>query len=250
MSPCISHLQLVHIQKATKEDQVLQMLMRKMMEGFPEHIKQLSVVLRLFWQIRDDLSLEHFCLTYHFRYYIPKAIREQALASLHIGHPGTLKMKLWAQQSMYWLGINKDIENHVMSCDPCQVNDRSQQKEPIIPFEVPNRPWQRVGIDLFHHNKGWYVIVADYYSKYPCIQALPATASKDVISALKPCFAEYGILGDVIGDNGSQFTSQEYQLFAASCGFKLTTSSPHYPRGHGFVKQQVQTIKKLLTKCS
>ena len=49
-----------------------------------------------------------------------------------IGHPGMLKMKLRAQQSMYWLGINKDIENHVMSCDPCQVNGRSQQKEPII----------------------------------------------------------------------------------------------------------------------
>ena len=39
-------------------------------------------------------------------------------------------------------------------------------------------------------------------------------------------------------------------MFAASYGFKLTTSSPHYPRGHGFVEQQVQTIKKLLTKCS
>ena len=88
-----------------------------------------------------------------------------------------LKMKLRAEQSMHWLGINKDIKNHVMSCDPCQVNGRSQQKEPIIPFEVPNRSWQRVGIDLFH-NKGWYVIVTDYYSKYPWIQALPATASK------------------------------------------------------------------------
>ena len=65
-----------------------------------------------------------------------------------------------------------------MSYDPCQVYGRSQQKEPIIPFEVPNRPWQRVVIDLFHHNKGWYVIVADYYSKYPWIQALPATATK------------------------------------------------------------------------
>ena len=29
---------------------------------------------------------------------------------------------------------------------------------------------------------------------------------------------------------------------------KLATSSPHYPRGHGFVEQQVQTIKKLLSK--
>ena len=70
-----------------------------------------------------------------------------------------------------------------------------------------------------------------------------------MISALKSCFAQYGIPEDVISDNGSQFTSQEYQLFGASYGFKLTTSSPHYPRGHGFVEQQVQTIKKLLTKC-
>ena len=90
-------------------------------------------------------------------------------------------------------------------------------------------------MDLFHHNKGWYVIVADYYSKYPWIQALPATASKDVTSALKSCFAEYGIPEDVMCDNGSQFISQEYQMFAASYGSKLTTSSPHYQRGHGFV---------------
>ena len=64
------------------------------------------------------------------------------------------------------------------------------------------------------------------------------------------CFAEYGIPEHVISDNGSQFTSQEYQLFAVLYGFKMTISSPHYPRGHGFVKQQVQTIKKLLTKAS
>ena len=194
MSPCFSHLQLVHIKKATQEDQVLQMLMSKMIEGFPEHIKQFPVVLRPFWQIRDDPSIEHSCVAYQGRYYIPKAIGEQSLASLHTGHPGMLKMKLREQQSMYGLGISKDIENHVMSCDPCQVNCRSQQKEPIIPFEVPNRLWQRVGIDLFHHNKGWYIIVADYYSKYPWIQALLATASIDVISALKSCFAEYEYL--------------------------------------------------------
>ena len=46
MSPCISHLQLLHIKKVTREYQVLQMLMSKMIEGFPEHIKPLPVVLR------------------------------------------------------------------------------------------------------------------------------------------------------------------------------------------------------------
>ena len=63
------------------------MLMNKMIEGFPEHIKQLPVVLRPFWKIRDDLSIEHSYLAYQGRYYMHKAIREQAIASLHIGCP-------------------------------------------------------------------------------------------------------------------------------------------------------------------
>ena len=32
-------------------------------------------------------------------------------------------------------------------------------------------------------------------------------------------------------------------------GFKLTTSSAYYPKGHGFIERQVQTIKNLLNKC-
>ena len=54
---------------------------------------------------------------------------------------------------------------------------------------------------------------------------------------------------EVICDNGKQFTSREYQDFAAKYGFKLTTSSPYYPKGHGFIERQVQTIKNLLSKC-
>ena len=75
------------------------------------------------------------------------------------------------------------------------------------------------------------------------------TNIKDVISAFKLCFSDYGIPEEVICDNGKQFTSREYQEFAAKYGFKLTTSSPYHPKGHGFIERQVQTIKNLLNKC-
>ena len=159
-------------------------------------------------------------------------------------------MKLRAQTSMHWLGLNKEIENHVMHCEPCQVLSKSQQKEPAIPMEIPSRPWQKLGVDLFLHDSSWYVIVADYYSKYPWIFQLTAISSKDVISALKFCFSEYGITEEVINDNGPQFTAREYQDSAAQYGFRLTTSSPYYPKGHGFIERQVQTIKNLLSKCA
>ena len=64
-----------------------------------------------------------------------------------------------------------------------------------------------------------------------------------MISALKFCFSDFGIPEEIICDNGPQFTSREYQDFAAKYGFKLTTSSPFYPKGHGYIERQIQPIK-------
>ena len=96
----------------------------------------------------------------------------------------------------------------------------------------------------------WYLLICDYYSKFPVVHGLPATSSKDVISALSSSFSVFGIPEEIISDNGSQFAAKEYQDFAARYGFRITTSSPHYPRGHLFIECQVQTIKHIFPKCA
>ena len=118
-----------------------------------------------------------------------------------------------------------------------------------MPVEVPSRPWQKLGIGIFFQGSHWYVILADYYSKYPWIKKLEAISSQEVMCALQFCFSEFGIPEEVISDNGKQFTGREYQDFAAQYGFKLTTGSPYYPKGHGFIERQVQIIKNQLNKC-
>ena len=144
---------------------------------------------------------------------------------------------------MHWLGLNKEIENHVMLCEPCQVLSRSQQKEPAIPMKIPSRPWQKLGVDLFPHDSLWYIIVADYNSKCPQIFQLAAISTKNMISALKFCFSKFGMPEEVISDNGPQFTVGEYQDFAAQYGFGLTTSSPYYPKGHDFIESRFKSSK-------
>ena len=134
-----------------------------------DHINLLPMALKSFWQLKKDLPIEHSCITFQGRYYIPSVLRASCLKALHQGHPGIVKVKLRAQTSIYWLGLNKEIENHIMCCEPCEVLSRSQQKEPVIPIEIPSRPWQKLGVDLFLHNNLWYIIFADYYSKYPWI---------------------------------------------------------------------------------
>ena len=96
----------------------------------------------------------------------------------------------------------------------------------------------------------WYPLNCDYYSKFPVVHMLPVTSSKDAISALSSSFSVFGIPEEIISDSGSHFIGKDYQDFAARCGFKITTSNPHYPRGHGFIECQVQTIKYIFTKCA
>ena len=94
----------------------------------------------------------------------------------------------------------------------------------------------------------WYIILADYYLKYPWIFQQAAIACKDVISALKLHFSEFSIPQEVLSSNGLQFTVRKYQEFAAKYGFKLTTGIHYYPKGHEFIERQVQTIKNVLSK--
>ena len=131
------------------EDPTLQLLIQQLMEGMPEHVRQVPNDLKPFWQLRDDLSIEHGCVLFQGRFYIPHAHRLHCLKTLHQGHTGLTKMRLRAQTSMYLIGIGKQIEDHVSYCEPCQICSRSQQKEPAIPLEAPSRPWQKLGMDLF-----------------------------------------------------------------------------------------------------
>ena len=87
-----------------------------------------------------------------------------------------------------------------------------------------------------------------YFSRVVISMSLSSISSKEVISALKFCFSEFGIPEEVLIDNGKQFTGKEYQDFAVKYGFKLTTSSSYHPKGHGVIERQMQTIKSL-NKC-
>ena len=49
ITPDLSHIQIETIQQATKEDPTLQPLMKQLMEGLPEHVKQVPRDLKSFW---------------------------------------------------------------------------------------------------------------------------------------------------------------------------------------------------------
>ena len=144
--------------------------------------------------------------------------------------------------------MSSQIEDVVSSCQICAQFRQSNQKEPLLPHEIPQRPWAKVGSDLFEIRGQTFLIIVDYYSGFFEIDNLKQSTSKDVITCCKAQFARYGIPDVLITDNGPQFASVEYQTFASDYQFKHKTSSPRYPQSNGMSEKSVQTAKRLLIK--
>jgi hypothetical protein len=88
------------------------------------------------------------------------------------------------------------------------------------------QPWEKLGTDLFSLDDKDYLVTVDYYSNFWEIDKLCDTRSKTVISKLKAHFARCGIPDQVVSDNGSQYSSDDFAIFAHDWGFDHTTSSP------------------------
>ena len=110
-----------------------------------------------------------------------------------------------------------------------------------MPYSLPDYPWQVVGTDHF-------LLIADYFSRYPEVLEMKSTTSRAVIAALQSIFAQRGIPEQVRTDNGPQYASQDFVDFAELYGFEHATSSPMFPQSNGQAERAVQTIKRLLKR--
>ena len=106
-------------------------------------------------------------------------------------------------------------------------------REPMIPTELPQYPWQKVGADLFNLNGTTYLLLVEYFSRYPEVHKLKSTTSATVIECMKATFSRFGIPETLRSDNGPQFDADEFTHFAQTYSFKHITSSPLFSQSNG-----------------
>ena len=143
--------------------------------------------------------------------------------------------------SVWWPGISKDEESFVQQCAECKKSTPNP-REPLLTTPLPKHPWERVAADLFQRDGSTYLLVVDYFSRYPEVIKLNSTTSKTIISSLKAIFSCHGVPSVLMSDNGPQFDSRDMKEFANAYGFQHITSSPHYyPQSNGLAEKVTKT---------
>ena len=232
---------------------------KKAQEIDPEISKIISYCLEDFWPDnakkefsgfhveRYSLAVVDGMLLHGGRLVIPQALRSEMLERVHQGHQGIVKCRALARTCIWWPGMSKEIGLMVEKCAACEKY-RQVPPEPLIPTPTPEYAWQHVASDLFEWSSEWYLLVVDYYSRWIEIFHLTNLTSRTVINSFKAIFARLGIPESVFSDEGTQYTSTEFQKFSQYWGFQHNTSSPKHPSGNGEAERAVQTVKNLLKK--
>ena len=202
-----------------------------------------------YFDYRDELTVQDGIILHGERIVIPSSMRHEMKQKVHAGHTGINSCLRRAREFIYWPGISAEIRQYVESCDTCSSYSIIQSKEPLFMHEVPSRPWEKIGTDIFTLNGRHYLITVDYYSQFFEIDYLTETTSEAAITKLKHHFARHGIPDIVISDNGPQYSSYDFQLFGKKWGFSHEPISPGNSQSNGAVEAAVKIAKSLMKKC-
>ena len=141
---------------------------------------------------------------------VPEFLRGKILQQIHRGLFGAEKCKLRAKSCVHWLGMHRETENLVNSCSACRKYHNWQQKEPMIPSEIPSRPWQTVSADLLNVQPSWFLIVSTTTLSSHLLRSFTTSQPEPSLRRWKMIFAENGIPKSLQCENGTQFTSGEF----------------------------------------
>ena len=155
------------------------------------------------------------------------------------------------KQSVYWPGLNDQLEQLVLNCPLCLKYSRSKKKQDThsaLGQEVPVFPWTKLATDIFQFEGNSYLLIVDYTSRFPIMRKLKLMTAQHITDHIKQIFAKYGWPNTLVSDNGPCYASKTFKQLMKEYQVNHITSSPHYPQSNGLAKKYVQIIKKLFHK--
>ena len=230
----------------TNTDPVLSQVTTCIQMGWPEGCND---TLKPFAGKQTELYMIKNVVMWGTRVVVPSAARKHILAELHSCHFGVVKMKALARTTVWWPGIDKDIEVLAASCALCRTNSPNPPKDDLHPWQRPPRAWSRLHIDFATSKKGKnFLVVCDAYSKWIEVECMTSIDAPATVRKLIGIFSRFGLPDTIVSDNAPTFTSSEFQQFLKRNSIEHKTIAPYVPFSNGLAERAVKELKTRLEK--
>ena len=162
----ISSTRILEIRSASEEDPELSALKSIVLQGWPEERKNVPPTITVYFSFRDEISVQDGLLFRGDRVIIPKRLRGLMKEKIHASHMGVESCLRRARECIYWPNMSAELKEYIGSCSTCRSFETAPSKETLMSHDIPNRPWEKVGTDLFSIKEKNYLITVDYFSNF------------------------------------------------------------------------------------
>ena len=109
----------------------------------PSTIREVPSKIQPYWTFREELTMEDGIVLKGTHIVIPHKKCQAILNLIHEGHLGLNKCKLRAKDTVYWPGLNKQLEKLVLNCELClkySFSKHKQKPSQSLGQEIPVHP--------------------------------------------------------------------------------------------------------------
>ena len=240
-----------------EKDEMLSEVRQLVETGWKSSKQHYSDKLRPFFLLRNELSFISGVLFRGERIVVPDSMQGKIFELAHEGHLGIVRTKSRVRESFWWPGLDSAIEDSVKSCSVCQEADKSAKFfSSLPPAHVPkvSESWHKLSIDIkgpMYSNPRdcrFAIVLVDVFSRWPEVKFVPDVTSSKVIEFLEEVFSREGFCNVLLSDNGSVFTSSEFENFLSACSIKHELAPIYYPQ-YNPVERFNGTLKNFIQTC-
>ena len=239
-------LNIQQIATATDSDPTLQLLKQAVQNGHLDTVQ--SPQLKEYAKFFEAISVIDGVLCRSNKIVVPASLQREAIEIAHEAHQGITKTKQYLRSRMWFPRMDTMVEERLKSCLSCQAATESNLKEPILPTEIPTKPWNTLCTDIFGPipTGEYLVLVQDLHSRFPEVAVTHSTSAAAVIPAMDKILAAYGTPEVMGSDNGPPYNSTEFLKFAKKLGFQHRKITPLAPWANGTAERFMKNLAKVL----
>ena len=150
----------------------------------------------------------------------------------------------------FWDGMNGDAKELIRTCEPCQINARSQRQDKT---EISHKnmfnlyPNHTVHVDYCEYGGKDYIVVVDRVTGYIRAEQTPNQGTDAAIKVIQNWSLLFGYPLRVISDSGGGFR-KDFKKKLKILNVRHKHSSAYHPQSNSLAERAVGSLKNSLKK--